>query len=150
QGFPVPGKFLAEIIAHDLCAPPPPGRLEGYDALLHSAALIHVRRTSDWYRVNTEGTLALAQSAKESGVRRFVFVSSNAAGGRADDNSHLLKESDPPRPLSHYGRSKWLAEQGLLEMHKPGSFDVCILRPSMFYGPPVPDRHVDVYRRIQT
>jgi nucleoside-diphosphate-sugar epimerase len=37
-----------------------------------------------------------------------------------------------------------------MELHDPRSFQVSILRPSMFYGPPVPDRHVDVYRRIQT
>ena len=35
-----------------------------------------------------------------------------------------------------------------MRMHEPGRFDVVILRPSMFYGPPVPDRHIDVYRRI--
>ena len=33
-------------------------------------------------------------------------------------------------------------------MHQSGKFEIVILRPSMFYGPPVPDRHVDVYRRI--
>jgi nucleoside-diphosphate-sugar epimerase len=42
-----------------------------------------------------------------------------------------------------------MAEQALLRLHTPGSFEVVILRPSMFYGPPVPDRHIDVYRRIR-
>jgi len=45
--------------------------------------IIHPRRTSDWYRVNRDGTLALAGIAKAAGVRRFVFVSSNAAQGKA-------------------------------------------------------------------
>jgi len=61
-----------------------------------------------------------------------------------------MTEAEEPRPLSHYGRSKHLAEKGLLSLHRPGQFDVAILRPSMFYGPPVPDRHIDVYRRVQT
>jgi nucleoside-diphosphate-sugar epimerase len=138
---------LEAIVVHDLGSVAPP-KVEGFDCILHSAGLIHVRRTGDWYRINTEGTLALARAAKEGGTRRFVFVSSNAAGGKAPCRDRLLKETDPPKPLSHYGRSKWLAECGLMEMHEPGVFEVCILRPSMFYGPPVPDRHIDVYRRI--
>lgn len=124
--------------------------LVGVDVVLHTAAVIHVRRTSEWYRVNTEGTLSLARAARDAGVRRFVFISSNAAAGRCESATEVLTEAGTPRPLSHYGRSKWLAEQGLMQLHRPGVFDVAILRPSMFYGPPVPDRHVDVYRRILT
>lgn len=122
--------------------------LRGVDVLIHSAAVIHVDRTGDWYRVNTEGTIRLAQAARSAGVRRFVFISSNAAGGRCESDTQVLTESDPARPLSHYGRSKLLAEQALMEMHRQGVFEIVVLRPSMFYGPPVPDRHVDVYRRI--
>ncbi len=122
--------------------------LRGVDILVHSAAVIHVHRTNDWYRINTEGTLRLAEAARAAGVRRFVFISSNAAGGRCNSETQVLTEADPAKPLSHYGRSKWLAEQGLMRMHKPGAFEIVVLRPSMFYGPPVPDRHIDVYRRI--
>jgi nucleoside-diphosphate-sugar epimerase len=122
--------------------------LDGIDVLVHSAAMIHVRRTADWYRVNTEGTLRLAEAARAAGIRRFVFISSNAAGGRCDSCDHTLVESDSTEPLSHYGKSKRLAEQGLLKLHNPNEFEVVILRPSMFYGPPVPDRHIEVYRRV--
>ena len=122
--------------------------LRDVEVLIHSAAVIHVHRTSDWYRVNTDGTVRLARAARAAGVRRFVFISSNAAGGRCESDTQVLTESDPAKPLSHYGRSKRLAEQALMQMHEPGIFEVAVLRPSMFYGPPVPDRHVDVYRRI--
>lgn len=127
----------------------PARQLEGASTLVHSAAVIHVRRTADWYRVNTDGTVRLARAARKAGVRRFVFISSNAAGGRSRSADHILTEQDKPQPLSHYGRSKWLAEQELMRMHAPGAFEVVVLRPSMFYGPPVPDRHIDVYRRIR-
>jgi nucleoside-diphosphate-sugar epimerase len=137
-----------DLAAPDTIAAQCGGALEGVDVLLHTAAVIHVRRTADWYRINTEGTLSLARAARASGVRRFVFISSNAAGGRCESETEVLAESGTEHPLSHYGRSKWLAEQGLMEMHAPGSFEVVVLRPSMFYGPPVPDRHIDVYRRI--
>ncbi|HEV3331556.1 MAG TPA: NAD-dependent epimerase/dehydratase family protein [Bryobacteraceae bacterium] len=141
--------LIRQIIPYDLAVPHPVERnLEGADTLLHSAGVIHVRHTSDWYRVNTQGTIALAQSAKAAGVRRFVFISSNAAGGASDSFHQLLDEGTPARPRSHYGRSKWLAEQALLQLAVPEQFEVVILRPSMFYGPPVPPRHVEVYRRI--
>ena len=140
---------IGEIVPYDLAASNPIERnLEGADAVLHSAGVIHVRRTSDWYRVNTEGTIALARGAKAAGVRRFVFISSNAAGGASDRFEQVLTEETPAKPRGHYGKSKWLAEQALLQMAVPGQFEVVILRPSMFYGPPVPQRHVEIYRRI--
>jgi nucleoside-diphosphate-sugar epimerase len=117
--------------------------------VLHAAAIIHPRRTSDWYSINRDGTLTLARAAKENGVRRFVYVSSNAAQGAADSPTTLLTEDMPCKPLSHYGRSKFEAEQGLLKLHEAAKFDVVIVRPCMFYGPPVPQRHIDVFKRIQ-
>ncbi len=123
--------------------------VEGCDAILHAAGILHVRRTADWYRVNTEGTRALLAAAlRTGGLRRFVLVSSNAAAGRADRAGSLLREDMPARPLSHYGRSKLLAEE--LVLRERAAAEVVVLRPCMFYGPPVPARHVEVYRRIQS
>lgn len=119
----------------------------GCDAVLHAAGLVHVRRTSDWYRVNTEGTRALLKAALRAGsLRRFVLVSSNAAAGRAERAGVLLREDMLEQPLSHYGRSKLLAERIVLA--EKTAAEVVVLRPCMFYGPPVPPRHVEVYRRI--
>lgn len=123
--------------------------LRGVDVLVHTAAVIHVRRTDDWYRINTQGTIALANDAKRAGVSRFVMISSIAAAGKSLPDRHLVEE-DASKPMHHYGRSKLLAERALLELHEPGKFEVVILRPSMFYGPPVPQRHIDVYKRILT
>ncbi|HEY7060518.1 MAG TPA: NAD-dependent epimerase/dehydratase family protein [Chloroflexota bacterium] len=118
----------------------------GVDTVLHAAGLLHVRRTEDWYEVNTRGTERLLDAAAANRVGRFVFISSNAAGGRSERRERLLTEADTSRPLSHYGRSKWLAEQAVAG--RQGPMETVSLRPCMFYGPPVPPRHVDVYRRI--
>jgi nucleoside-diphosphate-sugar epimerase len=123
--------------------------LEGVDTLIHSAGVIHVRHTREWYDINTKGTIRLAQAAQDAGVGRFIFISSNASAGRSVSGDHILSETDVPKPLSHYGRSKLLAEQGLAALHEADVFEVVVLRPSMFYGPPVPQRHIEVYRRIR-
>ncbi len=120
--------------------------LQGIDTVLHAAGVLHVRRTRDWYEINTYGTARLVEAAVAARVERFVFVSSNAAAGRSDRRERPLTEADPPRPLSHYGRSKWLAEQAVAA-HQ-GRIETVILRPCMFYGPPVPARHVEVYQRV--
>jgi len=118
----------------------------GVDTVLHGAGILHVHRTQEFYDINTEGTRRLAEAAAEGGVGRFVFVSSNAAGGRADSAEHLVTEDDPARPLSHYGRSKWLAEGAMFRV--AGAMGKVALRPSMFHGPPVPPRHVEIFKRV--
>jgi nucleoside-diphosphate-sugar epimerase len=120
--------------------------MRGVDTVLHAAGILHVRNTQEFYDVNTEGTRRLAEAAAEAGAGRFVFVSTNAAAGRSDSAGRLLTEDDPARPLSHYGRSKWLAEAALHAL--PGPMERVSLRPSMFHGPPVPRRHVELFRRV--
>jgi nucleoside-diphosphate-sugar epimerase len=114
--------------------------------VLHAAAIIHVRHIRDYYAVNTVGTRVLAAAAERAGAKRLVYISSNAAAGKARDPDHALREADDGLPLSHYGRSKYLAEKWLFET--PGPMERVVLRPCMFYGPPVPPRHVEVYRRV--
>ena len=118
----------------------------GIDSVLHGAAILHVRRPREWYDVNTTGTRVLAEVAVAAGVTRFVHISSNAASGRSDSKDHLLTEDEPAKPMSHYGRSKHLAELAVNALSN--RMETVNLRPCMFYGPPVPARHVDIYRRI--
>ena len=103
--------------------------VQGVDSILHAAGVVHVRRIRDWYDVNTGGTQALARAAQEAGVGRLVYISSNAAAGAARDFDHVLTEADPPAPRSHYGRSKWLAEQALAAMTP---LETVVLRPACF------------------
>jgi nucleoside-diphosphate-sugar epimerase len=137
----------AEIVHGDLTAPESLDRaMQGVDTVLHAAAIMHVERIEDYYAVNSLGTRSLVRAATRAGVRRFVYVSSNAAGGRSPAPTRLMHEDDPAKPLSHYGRSKLLAERWLFDAE--GAIERVVLRPCMFYGPPVPERHVDVYKRI--
>jgi nucleoside-diphosphate-sugar epimerase len=119
----------------------------GMDSILHTAGMLHVKRINEFYDVNTTGTIALGRLARDAGVQRLVFLSSNAAAGKGAGRQSLIRESDEARPLNDYGRSKLLAEQGLLAI---SGLEVVNLRPCMFFGPPVPPRHVEIYQRILT
>jgi len=119
---------------------------DGADTILHTAGMIHAKNIKDFYRINVDGTKNFAEKALAAGVKRFVYVSSNAAAGKACSGQGLLNETMPSNPLNDYGKSKYLAEKFLLGLRD--EMEIVIIRPCMFYGPPVPLRHVDIYKRI--
>lgn len=119
--------------------------VQGVDLVLHAAGLIHPRRIGDLYSVNRDGTARLAGAAIRAEVRRLVFVSSNAAAGFARDAATPLRESDEPRPESHYGHSKHQGEQALWQILAGSATQGVVLRPTTFYGPHFPRRQLRAY-----
>ena len=117
--------------------------------ILHAAAIFQPKKLRDYYAINRDGTISLASIAKQAGVRRFVFISSTAAQGASSSAAQVLTEAMPCEPYSHYGKSKLEAEQGLMKLHVRGTFDVVILRPGPFYGPPVPPHHLELFKRLK-
>jgi UDP-glucose 4-epimerase len=73
---------------------------------------------------NVDGTRNLAEAAKQFGVRKFVFISSNCLW--ASDLGHDVTEDEPPNPIELYGRSKLAAEQVLAGY--TNDLDIVILR----------------------
>ena len=86
-----------------------PADLEGFDAVVHLAALSNDPLgdfNPSWtYAINLDGTIALARAAKEAGVARFVFASSCSMYGAAEGDA-ALDEAAPLRPLTPYAESK--------------------------------------------
>lgn len=121
---------------------------EGVDTVLHTVGLLHVRHIREFYEVNHKGTLNLLEAAHQAGVRKFVYISSNAAQGFCSGKGAELSESQPCNPASHYGKSKYLGEVETRRFHADGKLQTVIIRPAMFYGPPVPPRHLDIYRKV--
>jgi nucleoside-diphosphate-sugar epimerase len=74
--------------------------------------------------------------AVESGVKRFVFISSVKAGGGLASGK-CINESDQSEPEGVYGESKREAELELLKIGKESAMHVSIIRPSLVYGPGV-------------
>ena len=66
-------------------------------------------------------------------LKRFLFVSSLTVAGPASEGIQGVKESDPSRPVSAYGRSKLRAEA--LCMESSNLIPVTIVRPPAVYGP---------------
>lgn len=86
----------------------------------------------DFERANVLPTKHLLEAAlrSEAPIQRFVLVSSLAAWGPSTpDAPH--KESDPPNPVEHYGKSKLEAERAVEASGVPFT----ILRPGGVYGP---------------
>ncbi|GEK73665.1 MULTISPECIES: NAD-dependent epimerase/dehydratase family protein [Halomonas] len=116
--------------------------VEGVDVVIHTAARAHVLDESssepltDFRRANVDGTIALAKQAAESGVRRFVFISSIGVNGSS--NVEPFSECHAPNPESDYAQSKFEAEVGLQELAKETGLEVVIIRPPLVYGPNAP------------
>lgn len=125
----------ARIIRGDCTIPGSiPPALEGVSTVIHAAGLTKARWAREYYEVNHLGTRnILAACAKAgNGVSKFVLVSSLAAAGPSRDG-RPVQDTDTPRPVSDYGKSKLFAEQEALR-HRD-RFPVVILRPSAVYGP---------------
>ncbi len=85
------------------------------DAVFHCAAMLaHAVEDKQFlWESNVEGTRNIAELAKQFGVPRVVFTSSNCLW--AENFGRPVLEDDPPNPVEIYGKSKWEAEKILLE-----------------------------------
>jgi nucleoside-diphosphate-sugar epimerase len=107
------------------------------DIVLHIAGKAHdlknTSTTQDYYIVNTELTKNLFDNFLISNAKVFITLSSVKAV--ADELDCELTEDYIPNPITHYGKSKLLAEQYILSKIIPSGKKVFILRPCMIHGP---------------
>lgn len=108
---------------------------QGFDAVVHLAAIVHQNEGSidakQYYEINTDLAVELAQKAKSDGVHQFVFFSTMSVYGL---NRGIIRNDTVPKPITLYGKSKLLAENSILDL-QDSSFIVSVLRPPMVYGP---------------
>jgi nucleoside-diphosphate-sugar epimerase len=112
--------------------------LNGADsAIIHLAGKAHdLKKTSsssDYYTVNTELTKKVFDAFLKSASKCFIFLSSVKAV--ADEVEGKLHEDRIPNSITHYGKSKLLAEEYILSKQLPANKRVYILRPCMIHGP---------------
>jgi len=107
------------------------------DVIIHLAGKAHdvknVVNPSDYYAVNTEFTKILFDKFIKSNASVFITLSSVKAVAEEVDGE--LLEDATPNPITHYGKSKLLAEQYILSKSIPDGKRIYILRPCMIHGP---------------
>ena len=128
-----------------------PAMVAGVDHIVHNAGVVKARTAATFLKVNEEGTRLLFEAAAVhcANVKKIVYISSVAAAG-CSLNGLAVTESDPPHPMTAYGRSKLAGEQVALSYGD--RLPVVAVRPPGVYGPG--DREVftffqTVYRRLK-
>jgi uronate dehydrogenase len=110
----------------------------GTDAVVHLAAIPVEDSFDRLLEANFRATYNVFEAARQTGVRRVVFASSNHATGFYGRDERISPR-DPPRPDSLYGVSKVFGEAlGSLYADKFG-LEVVVLRIGAFG--PAPERH---------
>ncbi|MEV5982431.1 NAD(P)-dependent oxidoreductase [Streptomyces sp. NPDC052114] len=113
--------------------------VRGVDAVLHLAGISLESTFDKILRANVEGTYNLYEAAREEGVRRVVFASSNHAVGftpRPRGEDPLIPLDTPRRPDTFYGLSKSFGEDlAQLYWDKHGIETVSVRIGSCFMEP---------------
>jgi nucleoside-diphosphate-sugar epimerase len=89
--------------------------------------------SNEYYKTNTQLAKKIFDVFLESNAKVFITLSSVKAV--ADVLDYELNENYFPNPITHYGKSKLLAEQYILSKEIPKGKRVYILRPCMIHGP---------------
>lgn len=86
-----------------------------FDLVVHFAGVTHAADEQQYWNINREGTVRLAEAVRRNGCRRFVYISTRCA----------------TRGSGAYGESKLAAEE---ELQKLEWESLLIIRPAEIYG----------------
>ncbi len=111
--------------------------MENIDVVIHLAALsndpLGEFNKNNTYQTNYLATMTLANLAKESNVKRFIYLSSQSMYGISDTTIELDEDNSEKNPVTEYAKTKWLAEKELNKLNSE-DFTVVMLRPSTVFG----------------
>jgi len=91
--------------------------MQGVDAVVHLAALLHIvnpppELREKYERINIGGTATVVEAALVAGVRRVVLFSTIAVYGQS--HGQVLNEQSPAHPDTFYSQTKLAAEKIVL------------------------------------
>ena len=105
--------------------------------MVHLAGKAHdLKKTSndsEFYETNYMLTKKVYDAFLSSDA--IVFISLSSVKASADKVKGILTELNPPNPVTHYGKSKLLAEEYIFSQEIPKDKRVYVLRPCMIHGP---------------
>ena len=102
--------------------------------IIVNLAAVHrddVRDKSAYQKTNVDGAENIARVCVEKGINKIVFTSSVAVYGfsdRATDENGIIN------PFNEYGKSKFKAEEKLLNWYQNGMNSLIIVRPTVIFG----------------
>lgn len=112
-----------------------------FDCMVNLAARAHIMHETaeDVYRayadINVDYSLKMVSLARKLNIKKFIYLSSVKVNGECTDIP--FTESDAPRPLDNYGKTKLEAEIALKVFCETHGIEWVIIRPPLIYGPGV-------------
>ena len=130
--------------------------VQGFDAVVHLAGIPHPLNDppEKVFRTNTQSTYNVLEACAASGVRRFVFISSESVLGFAFSSARMWPEFLPIderhslRPQDPYGLSKVTGEQICSGFSRRTGMQTICLRPSWVWAPE--PQEIALYRQLRT
>lgn len=120
-----------------------------FDVVFHVAGIAHLKETKKtkltYYSVNRDLAIQTANISKISGVKHFIFVSTMSVFGVS---SGKIDNKTKPNPKSHYGKSKYMAENSI-KVLSDECFITSIVRPPMIYGPESKGNYTKLSRMVK-
>jgi nucleoside-diphosphate-sugar epimerase len=111
--------------------------LQNCDLIIHAAAF-----TKEWgsrgefWATTVEGTKQLIEIAKQSGVKKFLHISTEAILFIGEDLNDIDENFPYPKKSKFlYSESKLEAEKLVMNSNEMGSFEVMVIRPRLVWGP---------------
>ncbi|TFH38809.1 MAG: NAD-dependent epimerase/dehydratase family protein, partial [ANME-2 cluster archaeon] len=107
-----------------------------FDIVIHLAAIVHQSRRiseKEYFLINKDLSLKVAEYAKKANVRQFIFLSTVKVYGKFIPGSEPWSENSLCHPDDSYGKSKFEAEKALRELEDQ-DFIISVIRSPLVYG----------------
>ena len=127
-------KLGARLVPGDVTHPSGlPAAVENVDVVYHLAGRNKANTLTQYSQVNEAGVQNIVDAcARRTTPPVVILLSSLSAAGPMQED-RLRTESDPPCPISHYGRSKRAGE--IAAESFAGKVPITVLRPPVVFGP---------------
>src|ERR1035437_9439039 len=122
-----------------------------YDVVIHLVAIVHQTRRipeEEYFLINKDLCLKVAENAKKAGVKQFIFLSSVKVYGKFIPGSEPWYEDSKCLPDDSYGKSKYEAEKALRKLEDSG-FIVSVVRTPLVYGKEVKANMLSIMKLVR-